>query len=455
MKKRPRVAGAISTSQLAPGLACGQNLVGYARPPGYLAFVPTRGAAGITGKRFGILWSFAKMPHPSPIDRVRGCMLGMAVGDALGAPLEGLTSQQITTHYGRIKNYVDGVQAWKRKPTAGERGDCIRTTRSRRWPSATSCSTRASSTPIDWPRSTWRLPTLRVRLSEPIGGSAGASAWCSPNWNAGSRRAGAARKQRALGPPCASRRFLCTTVMIATRFLNRSCPSSIMTHRDIRSITGALAVAHAIRRLMAGSPRDAGLLLWVAADVAGDEARIAKEYGDVVISSDRHARALPRALAHVESVMDLQPRERVLAALVEEANRHGAEPVCRLATMGFPPACIPTCFYHLLTTDSFEECLTEIVNQGGDTDTTGAILGAMAGACYGVDEIPRRWLDGLQNREGIEARARALANRSTAGLKIPDLVATEHELSRKEVESLQRVATLVRGGGDRGANRVI
>ena len=88
--------------------------------------------------------------------------------------------------------------------------------------------------------------------------------------------------------------------------------SSIMTHRDIRSITGALAVAHAIRRLMAGSPRDAGLLLWVAADVAGDEARIAKEYGDVVISSDRHARALPRALAHVESVMDLQPRERVL-----------------------------------------------------------------------------------------------------------------------------------------------
>ena len=123
--------------------------------------------------------------------------------------------------------------------------------------------------------------------------------------------------------------------------------------------------------------------------------------------------------------------------------------------MGFPPACIPTCFYYLLTTDSFEECLTEIVNQGGDTDTTGAILGAMAGACYGVDEIPRRWLDGLQNREGIEARARALANRSTAGLKIPDLVATEHELSRKEVESLQRVATLVRGGGDRGANRVI
>jgi ADP-ribosylglycohydrolase len=40
----------------------------------------------------------------------------LAVGDALGAPLEGLTAQQIRTHYGRVKNYVDGVQAWKRKP---------------------------------------------------------------------------------------------------------------------------------------------------------------------------------------------------------------------------------------------------------------------------------------------------------------------------------------------------
>src|SRR5664279_4266871 len=56
------------------------------------------------------------MPHLSRIDRVRGSLLGLAVGDALGAPLEGLTAQQIRTHYGRIKNYVDGVQAWKRKP---------------------------------------------------------------------------------------------------------------------------------------------------------------------------------------------------------------------------------------------------------------------------------------------------------------------------------------------------
>ena len=56
------------------------------------------------------------MPHLFRVDRVRGCLLGLAVGDALGAPLEGLSPQQIKTHYGRVTNYVDGVLAWKRKP---------------------------------------------------------------------------------------------------------------------------------------------------------------------------------------------------------------------------------------------------------------------------------------------------------------------------------------------------
>ena len=55
------------------------------------------------------------MPHLFRVDRVRGCLLGLAIGDALGAPLEGLSTQQIRTHYGRVRGYVDGRQAWKRK----------------------------------------------------------------------------------------------------------------------------------------------------------------------------------------------------------------------------------------------------------------------------------------------------------------------------------------------------
>src|SRR5262249_34565958 len=161
-------------------------------------------------------------------------------------------------------------------------------------------------------------------------------------------------------------------------------------------------------------------------------------FGDVVASTRLHPRSLSRSIAHAESLLDL-PRDRALAALVEEANRHGASPSCKRATMGFPPACIPTCLYLLLTTDTFEEAIVDVINLGGDAATTGAILGALAGAHLGMDAIPDRWLDGLQNREGIELRAHALANRSTEGLDIPELVAREQELSSLEGDCRERL----------------
>ena len=125
--------------------------------------------------------------------------------------------------------------------------------------------------------------------------------------------------------------------------------------------------------------------------------------------------------------------------------------------MGFPPACIPACLYLLLTTDSFEDALIEVVNLGGDADSTGAILGALAGAHFGVDAIPARWLDGLQNREGIEARALALAQRSTEGIEIPDLVATEQALSAREAACRRDLMSHIpnANGGDLGANRLV
>ena len=56
------------------------------------------------------------MPQLTRMDRARGCLLGLAIGDALGAPLEGLSSQQIRAHYGLVDDYVDGARAWKKKP---------------------------------------------------------------------------------------------------------------------------------------------------------------------------------------------------------------------------------------------------------------------------------------------------------------------------------------------------
>jgi ADP-ribosyl-[dinitrogen reductase] hydrolase len=53
---------------------------------------------------------------------------------------------------------------------------------------------------------------------------------------------------------------------------------------------------------------------------------------------------------------------------------------------------LQTVLHFLFRTTSFEECLVATVNQGGDADTTGAIVGAIAGAFYGPEQIPRDWI---------------------------------------------------------------
>jgi ADP-ribosyl-[dinitrogen reductase] hydrolase len=75
-------------------------------------------------------------------------------------------------------------------------------------------------------------------------------------------------------------------------------------------------------------------------------------------------------------------------------------------------------FYFL--TDSFRNCLIEVVNQGGDADTTGAIAGMLAGATYGVREIPSAWLGKLDKAVADEIRA-----------QVPALLAVADKLKNK------------------------
>ncbi|MEI6305624.1 MAG: ADP-ribosyl-[dinitrogen reductase] hydrolase [Deltaproteobacteria bacterium] len=67
------------------------------------------------------------------------------------------------------------------------------------------------------------------------------------------------------------------------------------------------------------------------------------------------------------------------------------EPYRGLAT-GYVVDTMQTVFHWFFRARSFEECLVGTVNQGGDADTTGAICGMLAGAYYGMDTIPKRWL---------------------------------------------------------------
>jgi ADP-ribosyl-[dinitrogen reductase] hydrolase len=67
-------------------------------------------------------------------------------------------------------------------------------------------------------------------------------------------------------------------------------------------------------------------------------------------------------------------------------------------------------FQSFFDTDDFRDCLIDVVNRGGDADTTGAIAGMLAGALYGMKQIPFRWIKSLDTtiRQSCEDQAQAL-----------------------------------------------
>lgn len=77
-----------------------------------------------------------------------------------------------------------------------------------------------------------------------------------------------------------------------------------------------------------------------------------------------------------------------------------------------------TVLHFYFGTHSFRDCLIETVNQGGDADTTGAIVGMLAGATYGLDEIPPDWLARLDRKVAAEIRG-----------QVPDLIAIAARLA--------------------------
>jgi len=60
--------------------------------------------------------------------------------------------------------------------------------------------------------------------------------------------------------------------------------------------------------------------------------------------------------------------------------------------------------------DDYEQGVLWAIGLGGDTDTNAAVAGALLGCRHGAGAIPERWLEPLQERERIEQAALALAS---------------------------------------------
>ena len=82
------------------------------------------------------------------------------------------------------------------------------------------------------------------------------------------------------------------------------------------------------------------------------------------------------------------------------------QPEGRIRGSGYVLHTLEASLWCLLTTDNYRDAVLRAVNLGEDTDTTAAVTGALAGMCYGAGQIPTEWLAQLARREEIEDLAR-------------------------------------------------
>lgn len=68
-----------------------------------------------------------------------------------------------------------------------------------------------------------------------------------------------------------------------------------------------------------------------------------------------------------------------------------------LTNQGWVIIALHNALWQLLHAESTKEGIVNTVTQGGDTDTNACICGALLGAVYGIESIPRQWIDTVTN----------------------------------------------------------
>jgi len=80
----------------------------------------------------------------------------------------------------------------------------------------------------------------------------------------------------------------------------------------------------------------------------------------------------------------------------------------KISSSGYVIDTLEASIWCLLTTDNFKDAILKAVNLGDDTDTVGAVTGALAGLLYGYKSIPKEWINTLARKEDIEDLAERL-----------------------------------------------
>ncbi|SCW70712.1 MULTISPECIES: ADP-ribosylglycohydrolase family protein [unclassified Pseudomonas] len=125
-----------------------------------------------------------------------------------------------------------------------------------------------------------------------------------------------------------------------------------------------------------------------------------------LVLADVIANALTGASkADVLRVLSEQLTEAKVIALAQGAYQGKVR--SEVSGTGYSVASLEAALWCFHQTDSFTDAVLAATNLGDDADTTAAIVGQVAGAFYGMQAIPSDWLQKLWMRQEIEAMADA------------------------------------------------
>lgn len=178
---------------------------------------------------------------------------------------------------------------------------------------------------------------------------------------------------------------LMRTAPIAVKFFDNqaarieaSLLDSSLTHFDFRCQLACVAFNAAIATALtsvAPKAEPAQMLKAAEADLVAGATQLAKDHPHFALKVQDAAAGV---------------REDLLLAQAPDPQLYGPELNLHLQ-MGFVRVTFRLAFWELFHAPSFEAALLDVVNRGGDSDTNGAVTGALLGAVYGDAAIPEYW----------------------------------------------------------------
>lgn len=328
-------------------------------------------------------------------DRVKACLLGGAVGDALGAPIEFLSLAEIRRRFGP-EGISDHVEAYGRVGAITDDTQmCLFTCEGliRAYVRASLKGICHTPSVIHHAYVRW-LVTQGVKPSAEV---ASDEAW-PEGWLIEDRRLWA---RRAPGNTCLG--ALGATVKLGDRAENQSkgcgaimrvAPVGLLVRAgDAKSGWPAFDLGVETALLTHGHP--SGFL------AAGYFAEVLAQLG--AGKSLRAAIDIARAPLEVHHYADevLLAIDRALS-LAAEGGEPRPEKVERIGAGWVAEEALAIALYCALVARDFAHGLRLAVNMSGDSDSTGSMTGQILGTAWGAEAIPARWLHDLELREVIE-----------------------------------------------------